>query len=52
MTAYYTYFSSVPNNWGMSCIVEWLRIPQPMSIEEGENVPSKPGIENVPITNL
>ena len=31
----------------MRCIIEWLRIPQPISIEEGENVPSRPEIENV-----
>ena len=44
MTAYDTYFSTVPSNWTMKCMVEWLRIPQPISIEEGENVPSKPEI--------
>ena len=42
MTAYYTYFSTVPSHWSMKCMVEWLRIPQPISIEESENVPSKP----------
>ena len=26
----------------MKCIVEWLRIPQPTSIGDIENVPSKP----------
>ena len=41
MTGYYTYFSTVPSNWDMSCIIEWLRIPQPISVEI-ENVPSKP----------
>ena len=44
MTAYDTYFSTVPSNWTMKCMVEWLRIPQPISIEEGENAPSKPEI--------
>jgi len=33
LTAYYTYFQSVPSGWNMGCIVEWLRIPQPISIE-------------------
>ena len=23
MTGYYTYFSTVPSNWDMSCIIEW-----------------------------
>lgn len=32
MTAYYTYFSTVPTFWSMDCIVEWLRIPQLISI--------------------
>ena len=41
MTGYYTYFSTVPSNWDMSCIIEWLRIPQPISIVGGENVASK-----------
>ena len=41
MTGYYTYFSTVPNNWDMSCVIEWLRIPQPISISN-ENIPSKP----------
>ena len=40
MTAYYTYFSSVPSKWDMSCFIEWLRIPQPISIDN-ENIPSK-----------
>ena len=40
MTGYFTYFSSVPSNWDMSSIVEWLRIPQPISIGN-ENIPSK-----------
>ena len=30
MTGYYTYFSTVPSDWDMSCIIEWLRIPQPI----------------------
>ena len=41
MTSYYTFFNTVPSNWDMSCIIEWLRIPQPISIES-ENIPSKP----------
>ena len=41
MTGYYTYFSTVPSNWDMSCIIEWLRIPQPIS-SSNENIPSKP----------
>jgi len=44
MTGYYTYFSTVPSNWDMSCIIEWLMIPQPISIEEDEKVLSKPEI--------
>ena len=47
LEAYYLYYTSYSNNWDMSCIVEWLRIPQPISVEEGENVPIKPEIENV-----
>ena len=42
MTAYYTYFSTVPSNWDLSCIIEWLRVPQPISLESNENIPSKP----------
>ena len=38
--AYYTYFSTVPSNWDMSCITEWLRIPQPISVDS--EIPSKP----------
>jgi len=41
MTGYYTYFTTVPSNWNMSCIIEWLRIPQPISVDS-ENIPSKP----------
>ena len=37
MLGYYTYFSTVPNGWDMSCIVEWLRIPQPVSISDNNN---------------
>ena len=40
MTGYYTYFSTVPSNWDMSCIIEWLRIPQPISVDS--EIPSKP----------
>ena len=41
MSGYYTYFTKVPSNWDMSCIVEWLRIPPPISVDS-ENIPSKP----------
>ena len=41
MTGYYTYFTKIPSNWSMDCIIEWLRIPQPISIDN-ENIPSKP----------
>ena len=42
MTGYYTYFSTVPNNWSMETIVEWLKLPKIISIEN-ENIPeSKP----------
>ena len=45
MTKYETYFTSVPSNWNMSCIIEWLRIPQ--SINLIENIPeSKPKPES------
>ena len=37
MTVYYTYFSHAPSNWNMSCFIEWLRIPQPISIDN-ENI--------------
>ena len=40
MTGYYTYFNTVPSKWDMSCFIEWLRIPQPISIDN-ENIPSK-----------
>ena len=43
MLGYYTYFSTVPSFWDMSCIIEWLRIPQPISIGDNVNIPSKPG---------
>ena len=48
MTEYHTYFSTVPSNWDMSSFIEWLRIPQPISIEdenENENI-SVPKPEN------
>ena len=38
MTEYHTYFSTAPSNWNMSSIIEWLRIPQPISIDN-ENIP-------------
>ena len=41
MTEFYTYFSKSPSNWDMSCFIEWLRIPQPISIDN-ENIPIKP----------
>ena len=33
MTEYHTYFSTAPSNWDMSCFIEWLRIPQTISID-------------------
>ena len=42
MTGYYTYFTLAPSGWSMSCIIEWLRIPQPISVESNENTPPKP----------
>ena len=46
MTGYYTYFTHAPSNWNMSCFIEWLRIPQPISINN-ENIPiSKPNNSN------
>ena len=42
MTAFCTYLRTVPSKWSMECIVEWLRILQPISIGESGNVPSKP----------
>ena len=48
MTAYFTFFSSAPSNWRMDAIIEWLRIPQPISIDnenENENI-SIPKPEN------
>ena len=41
MTEYHTYFTHTPNNWDMSCFIEWLRIPQPISIED-ESIDNKP----------
>ena len=41
MTGYYTYFSTVPSNWNMDCIIEWLRISQPISSSD-ENIASEP----------
>ena len=43
LTGYYTYFTTFPSDWDMSCIIEWLRIPQPIS-NENENSQSKPEI--------
>ena len=37
MTGYYTYFTKIPSGWAMDCIIEWLRIPQPISIDN-ENI--------------
>ena len=42
MTGYYTYFTFAPSNWDMSCIIEWLRIPQPISIDNENILESKP----------
>ena len=41
MTEYHTYFSKVPSNWDMSCFIEWLRIPQTISIDK-ESIDNKP----------
>ena len=40
MKRYSTYFITVPSNWDMSCFIEWLRIPQPISIDN-ESTPSQ-----------
>ena len=45
MTEYHTYFSTVPSNWDMSYFIEWLRIPQPISIDNE----AKPGANSVQI---
>ena len=45
MTEYHTYFSTVPSNWDMSSFIEWLRIPQPISIDNE----AKPGANSVQI---
>ena len=37
MTGYYTYFDSHPNNWDMSCIIEYLRIPKEIEGEVNVN---------------
>ena len=37
MTAYFTHFSSAPSNWRMDAIIEWLRIPQPILIDNENN---------------
>ena len=41
MTEYHTYFSTAPGNWDMSCFIEWLRIPQIISIDD-ESIVNKP----------
>ena len=41
MTEYHTYFSTAPSNWDMSCFIEWLRIPQTISIDN-ESIDNKP----------
>ena len=49
MTGYYTYFTHAPSNWNMSCFIEWLRIPQPISIDNEsipESKPEKPNNSN------
>ena len=40
MTKYQIWFTNAPNHWNMNCFVEWLRIPQPISIdnEQPENI--------------
>ena len=45
MQGYYTYYTKIPSGWAMDCIIEWLRIPQPISIDN-ENIPSKPNNSN------
>ena len=45
MSEYHTYFSTVPSNWDMSSFIEWLRIPQPISIDNE----AKPGANSVQI---
>ena len=40
MKSYHTYFTYAPSKWSMDSIIEWLRIPQPISIDS-ENIPSK-----------
>ena len=49
MTGYFTYFGSMPGNWSMDCFVEWLRIPQPISIDS-ENI-SESKLESKPESN-
>ena len=41
MTEYHTYFTTAPSNWDMSCFIEWLRIPQTISIDN-ESIDNKP----------
>ena len=52
MTAYYTYFTTIPHNWAMNAFVEWLRIPKPISIDneahENNNVISNNENKYVP----
>ena len=42
MSAFFTYFSSVPDGWTLECFIEWLRIPQPISIDSENISESKP----------
>ena len=46
MTGYYTYFTHAPSNWNMSCFIEWLRIPQPISIDNEISHEAKPNNSN------
>ena len=50
MTAYFTYFTSVPNGCSMEAIVEWLRIPKNIQIDN-ENIPVNPEIKIMSIDN-
>ena len=38
MKRYYTYFSHVPARWSLRCIIEYIRIPKPILIDN-ENIP-------------
>ena len=42
MSAFFTYFTSVPDGWSLECFIEWLRIPQPISIDNESSPKPKP----------